>query len=70
MSSRTAADKADAISLYHVRPSSSAKLVLKFPATSSAAPVGPLDDGRNNVLYCQGVVWDQVAPHNVPLLTT
>ena len=31
-------------------------------------PLGPLSDGREGVLYCQGVVWGQVAPHDVPPL--
>ena len=32
-------------------------------------PAGPLADGRDNVLYCQGVVRGQVAPQNkLPLV--
>ena len=41
---------------------------VKFANHQQRSPLGPLDDGRNNVLYCQGIVWGQVAPHNVPPL--
>ena len=29
-------------------------------------PLGLLDDCRNNLLYCQGVAWGQVVPHDKP----
>ena len=34
------------------------------------APPGPLAYGRNNSLYCRGVVWVQVAPHDELLLAS
>ena len=33
----------------------------------NCGPLGPLADGRNNVLYGRGIVWGKVAPHNVAL---
>ena len=33
------------------------------------APPGTLAYGPDDVLYCQGVIWGQVSPHNVPTLS-
>ena len=41
---------------------------VKITGHQQCVPLRPLTGGRDDVLYCRGVVWGQVSSHDVPLL--